>query len=238
MSSTLIIGGASGIGFAVASALAEHENEIILAGRNIEKLEAARQLLNQRSSEVKTLKLDVSNESEVIALSNSLGYVDNIVFTAGSYAPGGFLSEIELNAARLAFDTKFWGSIYTARHLSGNIRSRGTLTLTSGFVARRTLSGTIVKSTMNAAIESAAKVLAKELSPLRVNVVSPGLTDTEAYASMDPVAREKMLQTAAANLPVKAYGHAQDIAKGYLFLLDNPFVTGTVIDIEGGALIN
>ncbi|EOC0207315.1 SDR family oxidoreductase [Cronobacter dublinensis] len=238
MSSTLIIGGASGIGFAVASALVEHENEIILAGRNIEKLEAARQLLNQRSSEVKTLKLDVSNESEVIALSNSLGYVDNIVFTAGSYAPGGFLSEIELNAARLAFDTKFWGSIYTARHLSGNIRSRGTLTLTSGFVARRTLSGTIVKSTMNAAIESAAKVLAKELSPLRVNVVSPGLTDTEAYASMDPVAREKMLQTAAANLPVKAYGHAQDIAKGYLFLLDNPFVTGTVIDIEGGALIN
>ncbi|ORM69359.1 dehydrogenase [Pantoea wallisii] len=238
MSRTLIIGGASGIGFAVASALAEHENEIILAGRNIEKLEAARQLLNLKSAEVKTLKFDVSNESEVIALSNSLGYVDNIVFTAGSYAPGGFLSEIELSAARLAFDTKFWGSIYTARHLSRNILPRGTLTLTSGFVARRTLSGTIVKSTMNAAIESAAKVLAKELSPLRVNVVSPGLTDTEAYASMDPVAREKMLQTAAANLPVKVYGHAQDIAKGYLFLLDNPFVTGTVIDIEGGALIS
>lgn len=238
MSKTLIIGGASGIGFAVASALAEHENELILAGRNNEKLEAARQLLNLRPADVRTLKLDVSNESEVVALSNSLGDVDNIVFTAGSHAPGGFLSEMDLSAARLAFDTKFWGSIYTARHLSRNIRPRGTLTLTSGFVARRTLSGTIVKSTMNAAIESAAKVLAKELSPLRVNVVSPGLTDTEAYAGMDPVARENMLQTAAANLPVKAYGRAQDIAKGYLFLLDNPFVTGTVIDIEGGALIN
>ncbi|MGP4128663.1 hypothetical protein OJE16_02180 [Pantoea tagorei] len=49
---------------------------------------------------------------------------------------------------------------------------------------------------------------------------------------------KKMLQNAAENLPVKAYGRAQDIAKGYLFLLDNPFVTGTVIDIEGGALIN
>ncbi|MEQ4530498.1 MAG: SDR family oxidoreductase [Mixta sp.] len=238
MSKTLIIGGASGIGFAVASALADQENELILAGRNNEKLEAARQLLNLRPADVRTLKLDVSNEAEVIALSSSLGDVDNIVFTAGSHAPGGFLSEMDLSAARLAFDTKFWGSIYTARHLSRNIRPRGTLTLTSGFVARRTLSGTIVKSTMNAAIESAAKVLAKELSPVRVNVVSPGLTDTEAYASMDPVAREKMLQTAAANLPVKAYGRAQDIAKGYLFLLDNPFVTGTVIDIEGGALIN
>lgn len=238
MGKTLIIGGASGIGFAVASALADRENELVLAGRNNEKLESARQLLNGRAAAVSTRQLDVSNEAEVIALSHVLGDVDNIVFTAGSYAPGGFLSEIELTAARLAFDTKFWGSIYTARHLSGNIRPRGTLTLTSGFLARRTLSGTLVKSTMNAAIESAAKVLAKELAPLRVNVVSPGLTDTEAYAGMDPKAREKMLQTAAENLPVKAYGRAEDIAKGYLFLLDNPFVTGTVIDIEGGALIN
>lgn len=238
MGKTLIIGGASGIGFAVASALADRENELVLAGRNNEKLESARQLLNGRAAAVSTRQLDVSNEAEVIALSHVLGDVDNIVFTAGSYAPGGFLSEIELTAARLAFDTKFWGSIYTARHLSGNIRPRGTLTLTSGFLARRTLSGTLVKSTMNAAIESAAKVLAKELAPLRVNVVSPGLTDTEAYEGMDPKAREKMLQTAAENLPVKAYGRAQDIAKGYLFLLDNPFVTGTVIDIEGGALIN
>ncbi|MGP4128664.1 SDR family oxidoreductase [Pantoea tagorei] len=191
MGKTLIIGGASGIGFAVASALADRENELVLAGRNNEKLESARQLLNGRAAAVSTRQLDVSNEAEVIALSHVLGDVDNIVFTAGSYAPGGFLSEIEFTAARLAFDTKFWGSIYTARHLSGNIRPRGTLTLTSGFLARRTLSGTLVKSTMNAAIESAAKVLAKELAPLRVNVVSPGLTDTEAYAGMDPKAREK-----------------------------------------------
>jgi len=238
MSKTLIIGGASGIGFAVASALADQNNELILAGRNNEKLEAARQLLNLKPADVRTLTLDVSNEAEVIALSNALGDVDHIVFTAGSHAPGGMLSEMDLGAARLAFDTKFWGSIYTARHLSRNIRPRGTLTLTSGFLARRTLSGTIIKSTMNAAIESAAKVLAKELAPLRVNVVSPGLTDTEAYASMDPAAREKMLQSAAENLPVKAYGRAQDIAKGYLFVLDNPFITGTVIDIEGGALIS
>ncbi|MDT0176517.1 SDR family oxidoreductase [Enterobacter sp. BRE11] len=238
MSKTLIIGGASGIGFAVASALAEQENSIILAGRSQEKLEAARQSLTLRPADVRTLTLDVSNEAEVVALSHSLGDVDHIVFTAGSSAPGGLLTDMDLSAARRAFDTKFWGSIYTARHLSRNIRQRGTLTLTSGFLARRTLSGTLVKSTMNAAIESAAKVLAKELAPLRVNVVSPGLTDTEAYATMDPAAREKMLQAAAENLPVKAYGRAQDIAEGYLFLLNNPFVTGTVIDIEGGALIN
>jgi NAD(P)-dependent dehydrogenase (short-subunit alcohol dehydrogenase family) len=91
---------------------------------------------------------------------------------------------------------------------------------------------------MNAAIEAATKVLAKELSPLRVNVVSPGLTDTEAYAGMDASAREKMLTAAAESLPAKAWGRAEDVAQGYLFAIDNPFVTGSVIDIEGGALIN
>ncbi|WP_044868492.1 SDR family oxidoreductase, partial [Enterobacter ludwigii] len=118
------------------------------------------------------------------------------------------------------------------------ISLRGTLTLTSGFVARRVVAGAIVKTTMNAAIEAATKVLAKELSPRRVNVISPGLTDTEAHAGMDAAAREKMLTVAAQTLPAKAWGRAEDVAQGYLLAIDNAFVTGSVIDIEGGALLN
>jgi len=111
------------------------------------------------------------------------------------------------------------------------------LTLTSGFLARRAMPGAFVKTAMNAAIEAVAKVLARELAPLRVNVVSPGLTDTEAYAAMAPDSRELMLAKAAATLPAGRVGRPADIAAGYLFAIDNPFVTGTVIDIEGGALI-
>ncbi|WP_406914984.1 SDR family oxidoreductase [Enterobacter quasiroggenkampii] len=235
---TLIIGGTSGIGFAVGTLLAGRGEEIMLAGRDSEKLDAARQRLSAHAASVSTLVLDISREAELVALSETLGEVNNIVVTAGSQAPGGLLSGLDLRAARHAFDTKFWGSLNVARYLSGNIAPRGTLIFTSGFVARRTVTGAIVKTTMNAAIEAATKVLAKELSPLRVNVVSPGLTDTEAYAGMDAAAREKMLAGAAATLPAKAWGRAEDIAQGYLFAMDNPFVTGSVIDIEGGALIN
>ncbi|MDV1095117.1 SDR family oxidoreductase [Raoultella ornithinolytica] len=235
---TLIIGGSSGIGFAVAGALAEQGESLILAGRDGEKLARARQLLSQESASVDTVVLDISKEAEVIQLSQTLGEVDNIIVTAGSHAPGGALTSLDLNEARLAFDSKFWGSIHVARHLSKNISARGALTLTSGFVSRRTVAGAIVKTTMNAALESAVKVLAKELSPLRVNAVSPGLTDTEAYAGMDPAAREKWLASAAETLPAKAFGRAEDIAKGYLFVMDNPLVTGSLLDIEGGALIN
>ncbi|HHA1984508.1 SDR family oxidoreductase [Enterobacter ludwigii] len=235
---TLIIGGASGIGFAVARALAARGDDIILAGRNKEKLSAARARLSPSPASVETLVLDISNEAEVIALSETLGQVDNIIVTAGSQAPGGALSSLAPGAAKLAFDTKFWGSMHVARYLSGNISPRGTLTLTSGFVARRVVAGAIVKTTMNAAIEAATKVLAKELSPRRVNVISPGLTDTEAHAGMDAAAREKMLTVAAQTLPAKAWGRAEDVAQGYLFAIDNAFVTGSVIDIEGGALLN
>jgi len=73
---------------------------------------------------------------------------------------------------------------------------------------------------------------------LRVNAISPGLTDTEAYAGMAPDARKIMLHRAAETLPAKKFGEADDLAKGYLFVIDNPFVTGAIVDIDGGALIN
>lgn len=113
-----------------------------------------------------------------------------------------------------------------------------TITLTTGFLARKTVPGTLVKTTMNAALEAAARLLARELAPIRVNVVSPGLTDTEAYAAMAPEAREAMLGRAAASLPAGRYGRAEDLAAGYLLAIDNPFMTGATIDIDGGALIN
>jgi NAD(P)-dependent dehydrogenase (short-subunit alcohol dehydrogenase family) len=71
-----------------------------------------------------------------------------------------------------------------------------------------------------------------------VNVVSPGLTATEAYAGMAEEAHRTMFDRAAANLPAGRFGRPEDLAQGYLFAIDNPFVTGAVIDIDGGALIN
>ena len=87
-------------------------------------------------------------------------------------------------------------------------------------------------------IEAVAKILAKELTPVRVNVVSPGLTDTEAYSGMDEAARIATLERVAGSLPVGKAGAPEDLVRGYLFAIDIPFVTGSVIDIDGGSLIN
>lgn len=147
------------------------------------------------------------------------------------------MSAVDLDAAKAAFDVKFWGAIAVAQAAAPHLRPGGTLTLTSGFLARRTVPGAFVKTAMNAALEVSAKLLARELAPLRVNVVSPGLTDTDAYAGMAPEAREAMLAKAAATLPAGRVGRPSDLAAGYLFAIDNAFMTGAVIDLDGGALI-
>ncbi len=215
---SIVIGGTSGIGKAVATALSEREGSVAVASRST--------------------GLDVTDEAAIEAYFAQHGPVDHVVLTAGSSAPGGAVAEVALEAARQAFDTKFWGSVMVAKAASRHIRPHGTLTLTSGFLSRRTLPGTYVKTAMNAGIEAVAKILAKELAPIRVNVVSPGLTDTEAYAGMGDEARASMLDKAARSLPAGKVGSAEELARGYLFAIDTPFVTGAVIDIDGGALIN
>lgn len=215
---SVVIGGTSGIGRAVAEALRTRPGRVEAVGR--------------------AEGIDIAQPDTVSAFFARLGPVDHVVVTAGSQAPGGRFTDVSPAAAKAAFDVKFWGSLAVACEAAQAIRPGGTLTLTSGVVARRTLPGTYVKAAMNAAIEAVAKVLARELAPLRVNVVSPGLTDTEAYRDMAPEARAVMLARAADTLPAGRHGRPEDIAMAYLFAIDNPFVTGSVIDVEGGALIN
>ncbi len=215
---SVVVGGSTGIGRAVADALAVRPGTVHVASR--------------RSG------LDVADADGVASYFQTLRLIDHLIVTSGSQAPGGSVADVSLEAAKAAFDVKFWGTIAAVRAAAPHIRKGGTITLTSGFLARRTAPGAYVKTAMNAALEAVAKVLARELSPIRVNVVSPGLTDTEAYAGMDDDARKAMLDRAAASLPAGAYGRPQDLAAAYLFAIDNPFVTGSLIDVEGGALIN
>lgn len=215
---SVVIGGTSGIGQGVAEALSARSGTVHVASRST--------------------GLDISDEKAIADYFESLGPIDHLVITAGSAAPGGALTDVAIDEAKAAFNTKLWGSIVAAKYAARHIRTGGSITLTSGFLARRTVPGTFVKTAMNAAIEASAKVMAKELAPIRVNVISPGLTDTDAYASMDDKTHQNMLSNAANNLPAGKVGAVSELTSGYIFVVDNPFVTGAVIDIDGGALIN
>lgn len=215
---SVVIGGHSGIGEAVVAALSHRPGRVIAASRRD--------------------GVDVTDSATLEAFFQRHGPLDHLVITAGSQAPGGHFLALDNAAAKSAFDTKFWGTLAIIKAAAPYLKPTGSITLTSGFLARKTVPGTLVKTAMNAALEASAKILARELAPLRINVVSPGLTDTSAYQAMSSEARQAMLERAATTLPAGRYGRAQDIAAGYLLAIDNAFMTGATIDLDGGALIN
>ena len=91
---------------------------------------------------------------------------------------------------------------------------------------------------VNAALEAFGKANALDLAPIRVNVVAPGLVDTPAYAGVPDEIRQGMLAGYGASVPAGRAGTADDVASAVLFLVTTPWVTGTVIDVDGGVHVS
>ncbi|MFT5789499.1 MAG: NAD(P)-dependent dehydrogenase (short-subunit alcohol dehydrogenase family) [Shewanella sp.] len=214
----VIIGGTSGIGEAVAKHFNNGNNIVHVASRST--------------------GLDISDEKAVHHYFESIGPFDHLIVTAGSYAPAGKVTDVAVDDAKQAFDIKFWGAINVAKHAARYLTPNGTITLTTGMLSRKVVANTYVKSAINAALEAVTKVLAKELAPIRVNAISPGLTMTTAYKNMDLPSREAMYENAKRNLPAGRVATPADIAMAYVMAITNPYMTGSVIDVDGGALIN
>ncbi|AJR09119.1 dehydrogenase [Photobacterium gaetbulicola] len=214
----VIIGGTSGIGAELANQLKSDNTVIHVASRKT--------------------GLDINDEQSVYRYFESIGAIDHLVITAGSFAPAGKVTDIDTAAAKAAFDTKFWGTVRTVKHAARYIKQGGSITLTTGMLSRKVVAGTYVKTAINAALEAITKVLAKELAPIRVNAVSPGLTQTEAHKGMSEEDRNAMYQHSQSKLPVGKVGQPTDIAMAYELLMHNSYMTGAVIDVEGGALLN
>jgi NAD(P)-dependent dehydrogenase (short-subunit alcohol dehydrogenase family) len=97
--------------------------------------------------------------------------------------------------------------------------------------------GGAVAAAINSGLEGLARSLAIELAPTRVNVVSPGWTDTPIWDGMTGMTKEKKLEahsSMSARLPVGKIGRAEDIAEAVMFLMKNEFTTGMVLDVDGG----
>jgi NAD(P)-dependent dehydrogenase (short-subunit alcohol dehydrogenase family) len=84
---------------------------------------------------------------------------------------------------------------------------------------------------------SAARSLAVELAPIRVNAVAPGLVRSPLWSTMSEADREGMYRTAGDSVPLGRVAEVEDVAKAYIQLMDQDYATGTVSVIDGGALV-
>lgn len=225
----VVIGGSSGIGLSTAELAKKQGAEIILAARNAVKLDTAAARLNAMA-----IPTDVTSDESVADLFRRTGPVDHVVLTAAQLRTGPFKT-VAMDDVRATMEGKFWGAWRVARE--AKICNGGTLTLVTGFLSIRPRPNSAIISAANGALESLARALALELAPVRVNAVSPGVIDTPIRAAMPEEARREMLAKTAAALPVGRVGKAEDVAQQIVSLMSNGFATGSIVYLDGGALI-
>lgn len=225
----VLVGGSSGIGFAVAQQALSAGAEVVIASRSLEKLHAAEKQLGGR---VQVGQVDAADEQSVIDFFQRVGAFDHLAITIKPQLPSGHFLENDLAAVTAAFDAKFWGQYRLAKHAVQHIRAHGSIVLTSGVASQRSYPGYSIVSAMNAATEALAKAIASELAPLRVNTVCPGFVDADR-----PIpGRVDYVRALAHKLPLDRLGAAKEIAEAYLYLFGNAYSTGSVIVVDGGAV--
>ena len=225
----VVVGGSSGIGFAAAELAKQQGADVIIASRNVDRLDAAAAKLN-----VIAIPADVTSDESIASLFRRSGPVDHVVVTAAQLKTGPFKT-VSMEDVRATMEGKFWGAWRVAR--SAEIRSGGSLTLVTGYLSIRPRPNAAIVGAANGALESLARSLALELAPVRVNAVSPGIIDTPIRAAMPEEARRDMLAKTAAALPVGRVGVGEDIARQILAFMTIGFATGSIVYIDGGALI-
>ena len=228
----VITGITGGIAKASAQRLASQGAEIIVSARNAEKLAQA---LAGITGKVSGYVMDLLNEDSIKSFFAEVGNFDHLVTPAATsmFAP---IAEMNFSAARELIETKQWGQMLCVHHALPYLSKEGSITLFSGTVTQKPLPGATIFAAAGAASEASGRIWAYELAPLRVNTIVPGVIETDIWSMLngsDEAAKEQ-LDAIAGLLPVGHVGRPDDIAKAVSFLVDNTFVNGISLVVDGG----
>jgi NAD(P)-dependent dehydrogenase (short-subunit alcohol dehydrogenase family) len=232
-----IIGGRSGIGAAVAQAAADAGAEVIIGSSSKAKLQGA---LGAVTEQVEAWQIDVTTEESVREFFEKLGEVDHVAVTVGaSYSPA-LVVQSDLSESQKPFLVKYWGQFLVSKYAGPKLTEGGSITLTSGILSQSPSKNLAVQASVNAAVEALGRTLAIELAPRRANVISPGFIDTgKLLADLPPPERAaQLLESKGSHLPVQRVGQPQDVAAAYIFAMENAYLTGQVLIVDGGSLIS
>ncbi len=232
MEHALILGATKGIGFALAGQLVEHDFRVTIGGRERAGIDSA--LARLGSPHAAGIVADLRDFEGMRAALGKLDAIDHIVLCGSSDVAWGPFESLSMAALESALHMKLVGYLNAVQAVLPKLAERGSVTFIGGAASRAAIPGTAGLAAVNGALSSVTQTLAREIAPRRVNLVSPGLTDTEAYAGMPAEARTQMFKGAAAKLPVQRIGSPQQIAHALRFAMTNGYVTGTVIDVDGG----
>ena len=228
----VIIGGTSGIGLATAVEANERGAIVHAASRSKDKVEAKA----SEHPDINFFQQDIHDSLGLEKSFKALGEIDHVVAVAtGANRKNAPFMEQSPEEFKEAFN-KFWGYTNVARFSLPLIRQEGSLTFVSGFPARKCNVGMSSISATGCAVEGLSRALALEVAPVRVNVVAPGIIDTEAFDRLGE-GKSTALGNMGKNIPIGRVGRPEEVGLAILHAMENPYMTGATIDIDGGILL-
>ena len=227
----VVMGASQGMGFATAQLLANQDNEIIMVSKTKERIEKAAKEIGKN---VMPKTLDFTDELSVKNFFEEIGNFDHLLLIGAGLPAWGAFTQFETQALKNAFDTKFFGYYYSSKHAIPYLRKDGSILMVIGGAARKGMPGTAGLAAVNGALLAMGKTMAVELAPIRINIVSSGVVDTPAYNWMTEEQKEAFFQQIGEKLPVGRIGKPNEIAHIIEAITDNQFMTGAIIDIDGG----
>jgi NAD(P)-dependent dehydrogenase (short-subunit alcohol dehydrogenase family) len=230
----VVLGGSSGIGLAVAQQVVARGARAVIASSNADRVKQAVATLDGKAE---GYALDLSNERDIQHFFQKTGEFDHLVFTAGDTLQLNELAATDLTKARHAFELRYWAVLAAVKYASPLIRKDGSIVLTTGVAGRRPHKGWTVAASVCGTIEALTRALAVELAPIRVNAVCPGVVRTNLWQTMNADAREHLYESVGKSLLVGRVGEACEIARAYLFLMQEGYSTGQTVVLDGGAVL-
>ena len=226
----IVFGGTSGIGLATCQKLRTRGAEVVAVSRDPDKAITS-------IPDVRLAAVDARDSEAVRTFFENEGTADILISSAtgGSRSFGPFL-DMDMTGFKSSFD-KLWGYSNVVRYGANYLEDHGCIVLVSGTPARKMKPGQVALSAVGGAVEALARGIAAEISPKRINVVSPGIVDTPMVA-LTGSDRSAHYKNVTESHLIKRAGTPDEIAKAILFAVDNEFITGTTIDVDGGWLLS
>ncbi|MEX0943295.1 MAG: SDR family oxidoreductase [Pseudomonadales bacterium] len=228
----VIIGATSGIGLGAAIEARREGANVWGAGRSQENIDKAKLL----APDVTFVQLDTHDADGLMRLFESIGQIDHLVgcATGANRTMAPFLEQTD-EQFREAFN-KFWGYCNVIRQGAPFLAPAGSITLVSGIPARKCNPGMSSISCVGNAVEALTRALALELAPRRVNVVAPGIIDTEMFDRLGDN-KAAALEQMGKNVPLGRVGQANEVAGAIVHAMTNTYMTGATLDVDGGSLL-
>lgn len=232
MKYALVTGGTRGIGLAVCRLLLREGYSVTaLYSRNEADAERARKELPQ----IRFVRADVSDEGAVRAVFEGLPRLSVLVNNAGVDLFGQ-VQDTAWTDWRRVVDVNAGGAFLTSKYAVDKMKEEGGAIVNVSSVWGQTGgSCESVYSASKGALIAFTKALAKELAPcnITVNCVAPGVIDTEMNGRLNQEERRALEK----EIPLARFGRAEEVASAVLFLVNNRYVTGETLSVNGGFYI-